>query len=86
MSKDARIDTSGFETIAEVVKRTLDFDRISCPMAGCGRRGLFSDGSLALILSPENGLALQSSLMRRMWTFSFLLCVSYCRQHMGGRD
>jgi hypothetical protein len=55
-------------------------------MAGCGRRGLFSDGSLALILSPENGLALQSSLMRRMWTFSFLLCVSYCRQHMGGRD
>ena len=33
--------TSGFGTIGEAVKRTLDFDRISCPMAGVVGGGYF---------------------------------------------
>jgi hypothetical protein len=45
-------------------------------MAGCRSRGLFSDGSLPLMLQPRERFGIAECLMRRMWNLQFFCWAS----------
>src|SRR5882724_4269521 len=78
---------SDFGTTEDAGERSGDLGWISHALAGCNKRGVFSDRSVTCGLPPHGVLAMCLGRMQKKRTSHFfLLCINCCWQHAAGKD